>query len=98
LRALGAVVLGISTDATWSHLAFAASLGISFPLLADDSPPGAAAGAFGIYSATRGRSQRALFVLDAARVIRWATLVSDEVNPGVDAALTALESLATPAA
>lgn len=46
---------------------------------------------------SNGRSRRALFVLDAARVVRFAT-VPDEVNPEVDAALAALESFATPAA
>ncbi|HEY2735083.1 MAG TPA: peroxiredoxin, partial [Polyangiales bacterium] len=37
---LGAQVLGISVDSAWTHKAFAESLKLTFPLLADFHPKG----------------------------------------------------------
>jgi alkyl hydroperoxide reductase subunit AhpC len=47
-----------------------------------------------VYFPRLGTSGRALFVVDAAGVIRWHYMASPEVNPGVDGILTALEELA----
>src|SRR2546425_12354754 len=46
---LDAVLLGISTDHTWSHDAFARAAGIHYPLLADAHPKGAVSWAYGVY-------------------------------------------------
>src|SRR5688572_18656333 len=35
LERLGAAIVALSTDSGWSHAAFARSLGLGFPLLAD---------------------------------------------------------------
>lgn len=91
---LGAHLLGISTDHTWSHESFARDARIRFPLLADVLPRGAAARQYGVYQAARGVSARALFVLDRSGIIRFSQAYSDQLNPGVDGLLTALEALA----
>ncbi|MDQ3810458.1 MAG: redoxin domain-containing protein [Chloroflexota bacterium] len=72
LERLDAVVLGISVDATWSHAAFARANGIQLPLLAEDEPPGAVAGAHGVYVPEIGRSRRALFVIDPEGLVCWS--------------------------
>lgn len=93
LDELGAAVIGISTDATWTHEAFARETGLRFPLLADDEPPGAIARAYGIYRPESGRSARAVVVIDAAGVVRWSASFADELDPGVEGALSALEAI-----
>ena len=89
LERLGASVLGISVDGTWSHAAFARASGIEFPLLADDEPPGAVARAYQIFRPDVGRSWRAQFVIDRAGLVRWSGTFPDALNPGVDAVLQA---------
>ena len=100
LERLNAAVLGISVDATWSHAAFAQAQGLTFPLLADDAPPGAVARAYGVYVPESGRSRRALFVIDGEGVVRWGATFPDALDPGADGVLSALEALrpASPAA
>lgn len=92
----GPALIGISIDATWSHAAFARDLGIEFPLLADDQPPGAVARAYGVDSIETGRSRRAVVVIDAAGIVRWSAVFPDALNPGLDGILTALEAFAAP--
>lgn len=89
----GAELLGISVDGVWCHKAYAAARHLNFTLLADFEPKGAVSRAYGAYRAQDGSSERALFVLDAAGVIRWSYLSPVGVNPGADGILTALEAL-----
>ncbi|MDQ3464522.1 MAG: peroxiredoxin family protein [Actinomycetota bacterium] len=91
----GAAIVGISTDATWSHESFARALGITFPLLADDSPPGAVAHLYGVFVPGTGRSRRALFVIDADGIVSWSAVFPDALDPGLDGVLSALEHLGT---
>jgi peroxiredoxin len=93
LRRLGAALLGLSVDGVWCHLAFARAHRLDFPLLADSEPKGLVARAYGVYRERDGTSERALFVLDAAGVIRWREVVPPSVDPGADGILTALERL-----
>jgi peroxiredoxin len=93
---LGASVVGIAVDSPWSHSAFSAAKSITFPLLSDDAPPGQVARAFGVHSSASGRSQRALFVLNASGIVVWSGSFPDAVNPGVDAILNALEGMRAP--
>lgn len=86
-------VVGIAVDSPWSHAAFAAEKSITVPLLSDDAPAGHVARAFGVYSSASGRSERALFVLDASGTVVWSGTFPDTVNPGVDAVLSALETI-----
>jgi len=91
-REQDAEIIGISVDGAWCHKAFADARKLRFPLLADFEPKGAVSRAYGAY-ADSGVSQRALFVIDAAGVIRWSYLSPMGVNPGADGILAALEGL-----
>jgi peroxiredoxin len=90
---LEAQVLAISVDSVWSHAAFTLDRKYRFPLLADFEPKGEVARAYGSYEPQEGAAERALFVIDAAGVIRWSYLSPMEVNPGADGILSALEAL-----
>jgi peroxiredoxin len=89
-----AQVLGISVDGVWSHRAFARDRNLRFPLLSDFEPKGAVARAYGVYSTHDGTSERALFVIDGAGIVRWSFVSPSGVNPGADGILRALEDLA----
>jgi peroxiredoxin len=93
LTDLGAQLVGLSVDSHWCHAAFAENRRLRFPLLADFEPKGAVARSFGAYRDEDGTSERALFVIDSAGVIRWSYLSPIDINPGADGILSALESL-----
>jgi len=88
-----AVLLGISVDGAWCHVAFTTQRKLHFPLLADFEPKGAVARAYGVYRPSDGYSERALFVIDGDGVIRWSYVSPVGVNPGADGILAALEAL-----
>jgi peroxiredoxin len=88
-----ATIVGISVDGVWCHAAFAAARKLHFPLLSDFEPKGEVARSFGVYRRREGTSERALFVLDEAGVVRWSYVSPIAVNPGADGILDALESL-----
>jgi peroxiredoxin len=92
-RRYNAELLGISVDGVWCHLAFAKDRNLHFPLLADFEPKGEVARAYHAYRAGDGTSERALFVIDAAGILRWSYISPVGVNPGADGILRALESL-----
>jgi peroxiredoxin len=69
---LGAQVIGISVDSLYSHGAWAAVRGIKFPLLADFNPKGAVAQRYNAWRERDGFSERALYVVDGAGVIRYS--------------------------
>jgi len=87
-----AQLLGISVDGVWSHAEFARQRRLDFPLLADFEPKGAVARLFGVYRPD-GTSDRALFVIDAAGIIRWSFVSQIDVNPGADGILEALDKM-----
>jgi peroxiredoxin len=89
----GAEVLGISVDGVWSHLAFAKDRKYRLPLLSDFEPKGATAKDYGVYRDKEGVTERALFVIDGAGVIRWSYVSPVGINPGADGILKALEAL-----
>jgi peroxiredoxin len=91
--ALNAQLLGLSVDSLWSHSAFAIERKYRFPLLADFEPKGEVSRAYGVYDEREGCSQRALFVVDAAGMVRWSYLSRMDVNPGAAGILNALEAL-----
>src|SRR5258708_39213062 len=90
---LGALLLSISVDSVWCHQAFAQAGHLQFPLLADFEPKGAVARAYGVYRQPSGTSERALFVVDAAGVIRWSYRSPIGVDPGAGGILATLEAL-----
>jgi len=88
-----AQLLGISVDSVWCHAAFVADRKLHFPLLADFEPKGGVARQYGVYREADGTSERALFVVDAAGVLRWSFVSPIAVNPGADGIFDALEAL-----
>ncbi len=88
-----AEVMGISVDSAWSHIAFAQAHQLHFPLLADFEPKGAVARAYGVYREHEGTTERALFVIDAAGIIRWNYRSPVGVAPDAAGALRALAAL-----
>jgi peroxiredoxin len=72
-------LLAISVDSIYSHGAWAAIRGITFPLLADFEPKGEVARRYNVYRTGDGFSERALYVINAAGSIRYA-----HVSPRLD--------------
>jgi len=89
----GAQLLGISVDGVWCHRAFTKDRRLKFPLLADFEPKGDVARRYDVYRSADGTTERSLFVIDAAGIIRWRYVSPIDVNPGADGILNALESL-----
>ncbi|SOC53498.1 Peroxiredoxin [Blastococcus aggregatus] len=78
-EARGAAVIGVSVDSIYSHGAWSAVRGITFPLLADFHPKGDVARRYGVWRESDGFSDRALYVIDADGVIRYV-----DVSPRVE--------------
>ncbi len=93
-RRFGAQLVGLSVDGVWCHAAFAGGRRFHFPLLADFEPKGAVARSYGVYREEEGTCARALFVIDAAGVIRWSYVSPVGIDPGADGILEALEVIA----
>jgi peroxiredoxin len=91
-----AQLLGISVDGAWCHRAFADSRHLHFPLLADFEPTGEVARSYGAYHQEGGTAERALFVIDGDRIIRWSYLSPMGVNPGAAGILAALDEIGQP--
>ncbi|MCL6648356.1 MAG: peroxiredoxin [Chloroflexi bacterium] len=75
----GAQVIGISVDSIYSHGAWAAVRGLTFPLLSDFEPKGEVARRYQVYRSRDGFSERALYIIDLEGVIRYAH-VSPKLN------------------
>lgn len=67
-----AQILAISVDSVYSHGAWAAVRGLSFPLLADFHPKGEVIRRYNVWRDQDGFSERALYVIDPAGRITWA--------------------------
>jgi peroxiredoxin len=64
-------VIGISVDSIYSHGAWAAVRGITFPLLSDFNPKGEVANRYHVLRNRNGFTDRALFVIDTEGFIRY---------------------------
>jgi peroxiredoxin len=64
--------VAISVDSLYSHGAWAAVRGITFPLLADFHPKGEVARAYSVWREPDGFSERALYVIDADGTIAYS--------------------------
>ncbi|UCF28121.1 MAG: peroxiredoxin [Chloroflexota bacterium] len=69
---LDAVVIGISVDSLYSHGAWSAVRGITFPLLADFHPNGEVSKLYKVMRQTEGFSERALYIIDKQGTIRYS--------------------------
>jgi len=67
-----AVVIGIAVDSLYSHGAWAAVRGITFPLLADFHPKGEVSRQYKVMRQTEGFSERALYIIDSRGTIRYS--------------------------
>jgi peroxiredoxin len=90
---LNAQLVGISVDGIWCHKAFSENRKFKFQLVSDFEPKGAVARSYKAYREREGVAERALYVLDAAGIVRWSYLSPMKVNPGADGILAALEAL-----
>ncbi len=88
-----AALLAISVDSVFCHAAYAKANDLPFPLLSDFEPKGEVSRLYGAYNAIEGISERALFVIDKAGIIRWSHWSPKLVNPGADGVLAALDEL-----
>ena len=89
-----AQVLGISTDNVHSNEAWARSLGgFSYPLLSDFWPHGKVAVDYGVLR-NAGITERAIFVVDRAGVIRYIDIHAIGEVPPTDRIMQALDALA----
>jgi peroxiredoxin len=75
----GVQLLAVSVDSMYSHGAWAAVRGLTFPLLADFEPKGEMARRYQIWRAGDGFSERALYLIDRDGVIRYS-----HVSPKLD--------------
>jgi peroxiredoxin len=93
---LGAGILALAVTATFSQQAFAATLGITFPLLSDWE--GHTSSAYGVrYDSWKGHAgvaKRSLFVIGPNRVVhyRWHT-ADATILPDLDPALRVLAAM-----
>jgi peroxiredoxin len=65
-------LIGVSVDSLYSHGAWAAVRGITFPLLADFNPKGEVARRYHVWRESSGFSERALYLIDGDGIIRYA--------------------------
>ncbi len=80
-----AVMYGVSTDPSFSQVAFREKLGVTIEQLSDFEPKGAASKALGAYFEPGGMTNRALVVVDSNGVVAWSHLADSPGDlPGVD--------------
>jgi alkyl hydroperoxide reductase subunit AhpC len=98
--ALGADVLGASTDSVHSHFAWINTprdkngiANLRFPLVADYKKE--IARAYGVLDETSGAAQRGLFIIDPDGILRYTTITADNVGRSVDETLRVLQALQT---
>jgi len=98
---LGINLVGLSTNMVLSHGFWSESLRLRFPLISD--PRGDIASAYGVFdddeaSFNKGRTKRALFLVDAEMVIRFAWVTENQwLEPDYDQVMAACkEALGAP--
>ncbi len=96
-RMAGVRLLVISCDPVHALRAWAEQEGYTFDLLSDFWPHGAAASAYGVFDAERGRAVRGSVLLDADGVVRWTVVNPAGRARSLDAYRAALASLGQPA-
>lgn len=95
-RKLNAVVLGVSTDSKYAHLAWVqrGDVGpLRYPLLSDTKKEVAAR--YGCLDEKEGVALRALYVIDPEGVLQYQVVHNQDVGRSVDETLRVLEALQT---
>ena len=95
----GVQIIAVSVDSIYSHGAWAAVRGLSFPLLADFNPKGGVARQYHVYRDHDGFSERALYIVDGDGIIRWSH-IAPQINhvPDIYELFEALDAVAQPEA
>ncbi len=92
IEAQGARLVGISVDSPFTHKAFAEKLGLTFPLLSDFHPKGAAAAAYGALIEERGHANRSLVLIDQDGIVEFSMAAPTPLEiPGANVIFDALE-------
>ena len=93
----GVQLLAISVDSIYSHGAWAAVRGLTFPLLADFEPKGEVARRYQVWRPEEGFCERALYVIDKDGKIQYS-YVSPKLNqvPDIYELYHVLDSLQAP--
>jgi peroxiredoxin len=95
VRAGGAEMYAVSTDASESQRAFREQLGISIEQLSDFEPKGETARALGAYFEPAGMTNRALVIVGPDGVVRWSHLADSPGDlPGVNLVFDGLAAAA----
>lgn len=79
LKARGATLYGVSTDASESQTAFQEKLGVSIEHLSDFEPKGETARKLGAYFEPAGMTNRAIIIVGPDGVVKWSYLAD---SPG----------------
>ena len=96
VEAKGGRIAAIAVTATFSQMAFAKQLGVSFPLLSDwDRKTCAAYGVqYDVWKEHDGLAKRSLFVIDGSGTIRYRWVTDDALEtPVIEDALEVMASL-----
>lgn len=97
IHSRNAEVIAISTDTSFSHRAYAEHQRFTFPLLSDFWPHGDVARRYGVFDATDGLCERALFFIDETGTIRDAWIADDPgIAPGINLVFDALDKMREP--
>ena len=89
-----AQVLGISVDSVPCNTAWAKSLGgLSYDLLSDFNPKGAAAKAYGAYRENDGITERAIFIVDKEGKLAYKDIHDISDQPDNEELLSVLRKL-----
>ena len=95
LQEQNAVMYGVSTDPSFSQVAFREKLGVTIEQLSDFEPKGEASKALGAYFEQGGMTNRALVVVDPDGVVAWSYLADSPGElPGVDKVREGLSAVA----
>jgi len=95
----GAVLYGVSTDASWSQSAFREKLGVSIEQLSDFEPKGETARKLGVYFEPAGMTNRALIIVGPDGVVAWSYLADSPGDlPGVNLIFDGLQAVGGAAA
>lgn len=94
IHGYNAEVLAVSVDNTYSHRAWAEKQRLSFPLLSDFWPHGEVSRGYGVFREKDGISERALFFIDEAGMLRSRWVSEDpSIAPGLNIIFDGLERI-----
>jgi peroxiredoxin len=95
LREQGVTMYGVSTDASYSQVAFREKVGVSIEQLSDFEPKGETSRKLGAYFEPAGMTNRALVIVGPDGVVTWSHLADSPGDlPGVNLIFDALEAAA----